>query len=66
MSDEQTSSFGRRLSGGFGMPPSDPLPGADSPESANQSAEHEVAWFAETFSRLVSNVGRVLRGKDDQ
>ncbi|MFP5327507.1 MAG: AAA family ATPase [Acidimicrobiia bacterium] len=35
------------------------------PESTRAS-ERDVTWFAETFSRLASNVGRALRGKVDE
>jgi MoxR-like ATPase len=57
--------LGRRLlttsPPGSSRPPP-PTVGAPSPGAS----EADISWFAETFSRLAANVGRALRGKDDQ
>ena len=34
-------------------------------QQQEQVTEQNAAWFAETFTRIVSNVGRALLGKDD-
>ena len=34
-------------------------------QQQEQVTEQNAAWFAETFGRIVSNVGRALLGKDD-
>ena len=34
-------------------------------QQQEQVTEQNAAWFAETFGRIVSNVGRELLGKDD-
>jgi MoxR-like ATPase len=61
MTDE-TSRSQRRLSVGFGVTPDDQFSAI-----ANSSAgEADVSWFAETFVRLTENIGRVLKGKEEQ
>jgi MoxR-like ATPase len=65
MDDSNQPVFGRRLSVGLGGTANPD--GADPAVSVGSSvSDIEVAWFAETFSRLLSNMTRVLRGKDSQ
>ena len=51
-----TSGFQRRLT----------PPQATADAATPSVSERDVVWFAETFSRLTTNIGRALRGKDDQ
>ena len=51
-----TSGFQRRLT----------PPQAAADAATPSVSERDVVWFAETFSRLTTNIGRALRGKDDQ
>ena len=51
-----TSGYQRRLTS----------PQATPDAAAPSVSERDVVWFAETFSRLTANIGRALRGKDDQ
>ena len=66
MTEGSTSGFQRRLS----SPASGNGFAAGAPASAGPAgavaSEAEIVWFAETFSRVVANIGRTLKGKDDQ
>lgn len=68
MSESSTSGFQRRLSQppSFRPPASAPSAGAAPGGVGVVASDAEVAWFSETFTRLTGNVGRALRGKDDQ
>jgi len=55
-SEGPAPSFQRRLA----------TPAASPDGGAAPATEADIAWFAESFSRLAANVCRVIRGKDDE
>ncbi|MGY6499718.1 MAG: AAA family ATPase [Acidimicrobiales bacterium] len=58
MTDPSPPTFQRRLS----APPST----AAGPSSETTAGEGDIVWFAETFTRLMANIGRAIKGKSDQ
>jgi MoxR-like ATPase len=67
VSEGQGTGFHRRLgavpAGRAATAAADDKDGAGAGRAAS---ERDITWFAETFSRLTANIGRALKGKEDQ
>lgn len=60
MTEPTASPFQRRLS----APEIEPIGPAQ--PGASVASDGDIVWFAETFSRLITNIGRAIRGKSSE